>query len=144
MGYVIATEKAYRNTKAMVEKMEASLLEHQQRDGAELDPVMRQAVVDGMASLVEEWRAQMQEYEQLKAGKATLRIASLTELPKLLVKARLAAGLTQKQLAEKLGLKPQQIQRYEATDYRTITLSRAQEIAEALGLRWDATVHVGR
>jgi transcriptional regulator with XRE-family HTH domain len=57
--------------------------------------------------------------------------------------ARIASKMTQRQLAEKLGLKPQQIQRYEATRYRTITLERILEVAEALGLKLQAPVSIG-
>lgn len=54
-----------------------------------------------------------------------------------------AAGLAQKQLAQKLGLAPQQIQRTKATRYRTITLSRMQEVAVALGVRVKGEIEVG-
>jgi hypothetical protein len=45
-------------------------------------------------------------------------------------------------LAERLGLKEQQIQRYEATNYASASLSRVQQVARALGLRMhtDAVV----
>ncbi len=62
----------------------------------------------------------------------------------MLVRARVAAGLSQKQLAQRLGLKAQQIQRYEATRYRTITLGRMLEVAEALGLRLEGSVALER
>ena len=93
---------------------------------------------------IDEWSEQMREYERLKSGHATLELHSLSELPAILVKARVAAGLTQKQLAQKLGLAPQQIQRYEATRYRTITLARMQEVAVALGVRAKGEIEVGQ
>lgn len=37
---------------------------------------------------------------------------------------RIAAGLSQKELSERLGLKERQIQRYEATDYASANLTR--------------------
>ena len=142
--YVIPHEKAYRHTKSTIAGLTQAMEDYKGRGGQNLPPAMRQAVLDGMQSLIEEWSAQMREYESLKSGRATLALHSLRELPATLVKARIAAGLTQKQLAERLGLKPQQIQRYEATRYRTITLSRMLEIAEALGVQFDAQVQVGR
>ena len=45
------------------------------------------------------------------------------------------AGLTQKELARRLGLKEQQIQRYEATRYAGASLTRIQAVVEALGVR---------
>ena len=43
-------------------------------------------------------------------------------------------GFSQKDLAQRLGLKEQQIQRYEATGYASASLARIQEIIEALGV----------
>ena len=38
------------------------------------------------------------------------------------------------ELAARLGVKPQQIQRYEASDYQTASFARLREIARLLGL----------
>jgi transcriptional regulator with XRE-family HTH domain len=51
-----------------------------------------------------------------------------------MIRARIALGLTQKQLAERVGLKEQQIQRYEENDYASASFSRLKEIIKALGL----------
>jgi transcriptional regulator with XRE-family HTH domain len=53
-------------------------------------------------------------------------------LPHGLIKARIARGFSQKELADKLGLKEQQIQRYEASDYETASFARLKEIVSAL------------
>lgn len=142
--YVIPHDKAYRHTRNTVAAMTRAMEDYRARGGQNLAPALRQAVLDGMQALIDEWSAQMREYEALKSGRATLALHSLRELPATLVKARIAAGLTQKQLAEQMGLKPQQIQRYEATRYHTITLARMLTIAEALGVQFDARVKVGR
>ena len=42
--------------------------------------------------------------------------------------------MSQKDLAERIGLKEQQIQRYEATDYASANLARIKEIVGAFGL----------
>ena len=55
-------------------------------------------------------------------------------LPSMLIKARIARGLSQKDLAERVGLKEQQIQRYEATDYATANLARIKEVVNAFGV----------
>ncbi len=136
----ITTEKAYRHTLETVASMKVALDDYRERGGHHLDPRMRGAVMDSMQSLIDEWGQQARDYEALKNGSASLSLHSLRDLPTLLVRARIAAGLSQKQLAEKLGLKPQQIQRYEATHYRTITLERMIEVAEALGLKLSAPV----
>ena len=45
------------------------------------------------------------------------------------------AGLTQKELPARLGVKEQQIQRYESTRYAGVSLERAQAILNALGVQ---------
>jgi transcriptional regulator with XRE-family HTH domain len=60
---------------------------------------------------------------------------SLEGLSKVLIQARIAAGLTQEDLAARLDVKPQQIQCYEASDYQTASFARLREIARLLGLR---------
>ena len=60
---------------------------------------------------------------------------SIESLPLLLIKARIAANLTQKDLAKQLGLKEQQIQRYEATDYASASLSRIIQVSQKLNIK---------
>ena len=57
------------------------------------------------------------------------------DLPDILIRARIARGMSQKELADFLGLKEQQIQRYEAERYRSASLDRLIEIADALSVR---------
>ena len=80
----------------------------------------------------------VREYEALRSGGAgSVHAASLADLPHALVRARIAAGLTQKQLAERLGMKAQQVQRYEATEYAAASLKRLRTVADAVGCRVD-------
>jgi HTH-type transcriptional regulator/antitoxin HigA len=58
----------------------------------------------------------------------------LEELPEILIRARIAQGLTQAKLAELVGLKEQQIQKYESDYYATANLRRLQDVAAALKL----------
>ena len=60
---------------------------------------------------------------------------SFESLPRALVQARIAAGLSQKELAQRLGLKEQQIQRYEATGYASASLTKITEVIEALDIK---------
>ena len=140
----ITTEKEYRHTLETVARLQAGLDHYKQHGGGEhIEAGMRQLGADAVQSLIDEWGQQARDYEALKNGSASLSLSSLRDLPLLLVRARIASKMTQKQLAEKLGLKPQQIQRYEATRYRTITLERMLEVAEALGLKLQAPVSMG-
>ena len=79
--------------------------------------------------------------EELKTDIATFETYQASDIPDLgiledlsetLIRARIAAGLTQAELAERLGMKPQQVQRYEASQYASASLERLQEVARAI------------
>jgi transcriptional regulator with XRE-family HTH domain len=59
---------------------------------------------------------------------------SFEDLPSALIQARIASGLSQKELAGRLNLKEQQIQRYEATEYASASLERINDVIRALGV----------
>jgi ribosome-binding protein aMBF1 (putative translation factor) len=104
------------------------------------------ALRDQYDSQIEELRDQVAEYEALRAGQVSeLELRSLTELTDALIRARIAAGLSQQELARRLGLKAQQVQRYEATRYAGVTLERVQAVADALGVEvHERVVRPGR
>lgn len=132
---MIANEREYRITKAAVRGFEEALARLDTVE-AHLHPRLRQAMREAMESQLEELREQIAEYEVLRAGRVTvLELDSLKAPPDALIRARITAGLTQKQLAGRLGLKEQQIQRYEATRYAGVSLERVQAVAEALGMK---------
>jgi HTH-type transcriptional regulator/antitoxin HigA len=63
-------------------------------------------------------------------------------LPDALIQARIAAGLTHKELARCVGIREQQIQRYEATRYAGAALRRIQQVANVLGIRISERVEL--
>jgi len=131
---MIANERQYRITRASAREFEEALTRLETVE-AHRSPEMRRVMRDAMESQLEELRDEIGEYEALRSGKVgVLELSSLAELPKALIRARIAVGLTQKSLAERLGLKEQQIQRYEATQYAGVSLERIQAVAVALGV----------
>ena len=58
--------------------------------------------------------------------------APLEALGEDLIKARIAAGMSQASLAKSLRLKPQRIQRYEASKYASASLTRVLQVARLL------------
>jgi ribosome-binding protein aMBF1 (putative translation factor) len=137
---MIQNEREYKITKAQADKFSEALIAFE-KNPPEGHPKMRKAYKDAMQSQLGELQVQLSDYDALKRGKSkALPIASLDELPKVLIQARIAAGLSQRELGEQLGLKEQQIQRYEATLYRSASLTRLLGVAHALGIRLDGRV----
>ncbi len=129
---MIKTERQYQITKTQAEKFEAALRQAEARSYS--DPLLAQLERDSLRSQFEELRDQLAEYDRLRSGSIReISVDTMDQLPQALIKARIAAGLSQKDLADRLGLKEQQIQRYEATDYSTAGLRRIGEIVNALG-----------
>jgi ribosome-binding protein aMBF1 (putative translation factor) len=88
-----------------------------------------------LESQLAELDAQLTEYEKLRSGSLKkLKKSRFQNLPLELIRARIARGMTQKDLARKLGLKEQQIQRYEETEYASASLGRVYEVTKALGM----------
>jgi transcriptional regulator with XRE-family HTH domain/Zn-dependent peptidase ImmA (M78 family) len=134
---MIKNERQYRITKAQVEQFRQALGDLIRTPLPEdVHPILRTAQENALRSQLEELEAELMEYEALKSGKATvIEVESFRELPQALIRARIAAGMSQKQLAERLGLKEQQIQQYESTEYAAASITRIQEIIQALGIQ---------
>lgn len=119
----------------------AAVSGQQARGGSEAQ--IRELQRASLAGQLADLDAQLHEYEQLQAGQlAATRVASLSDLPDALVRARIAAGLSQRELAGRLGLKEQQVQRYEADSYAGASLSRLREVMEALDVEFEGDVQL--
>jgi ribosome-binding protein aMBF1 (putative translation factor) len=133
---VIKNERQFRITKAQAEKFERTIEELSAAPKGDLHPALRKAQLDGLKSQLEDLKRELRGYEALRSGKRrTIALDSIEELSTTLIQARIAAGLSQEELAAKLGLKPQQIQRYESTNYRSASLQRVNEIVRVLGIK---------
>lgn len=132
---MITNERQYRITQTAIRGF-AEALDRLEAEEAHRPPEMRRIMREAIESQLEELHEQVTEYDNLRSGRVqVLELNSLNELPDALIRARIAAGLTQKELAGRLGIKEQQIQRYEATRYAGVSLERIQSVAAALGAR---------
>ncbi|MCE5181516.1 MAG: helix-turn-helix domain-containing protein [Betaproteobacteria bacterium] len=132
---MIKNERQYRITKAQLATFEEAFVVLSKQPSENLHPVIRQAQIDAANSQIADLQAEVREYEALIQTRPTVIEAdSLDELPTAVIRARIALGLTQKDLAERMGLKEQQVQRYEATNYGSASLLRVQDVVKALGV----------
>lgn len=137
---MIKNDRQYRITKAQSHKLQEALAQSKKRGNkSKVHPLLRKAQVDAVRSQLADLRGEIKQYEGLRSGKRTvLDFQSFDDLPRTLIQARIARGLSQRDLADRLGLKEQQIQRYEATEYSSASLARVCEVAHALGLKVKA------
>ncbi len=130
---MIKNERQYRITKAQADGLSRTLESLGQRAEG-VHPLIAKAQEDALRSQIEDLQGELRDYESLLSGGFEPDdLQAVAHLPTMLIRARIAQGLSQKDLAERLGLKEQQIQRYEATDYASASLTRIREVAGALG-----------
>ena len=132
---MIKNEKQYRITRSWIKKFTDAIFEAKNLPVNLKRPWLRQGQIESLQAQLEDLQSQATEYEALKTGKIKpAPLNTLVDIPELLIKWRIAHNWTQKQLALKLGLAEQQIQKYEDTDYSTATLTTLQNVAAAMAL----------
>lgn len=130
---MITNQRQYLNTQAQVERFRKALAAP---DAPGLHPKAAKAMRAGLLSQLEELEAEVAEYDALREGKvAMIEAESIVGIGAALIKARIVRNWTQKELAERLQLAEQQVQRYEATQYHGVATERLQQVADALRLR---------
>lgn len=137
---MITNEVQYRSTKAHLERFQEAIA-NLELDRSGTGSKRRGLELSALHSQAADLQAEIEEYELLRSGTQIIFEApSLKDLAGALVKARIAKGWTQRQLAEALGVAEQQIQRYESTGYSSASLARLCDVAEALGAQVRETV----
>jgi ribosome-binding protein aMBF1 (putative translation factor) len=138
---MIKNERQYRITKAQAQRFEQALADLADcvEDKKQENPILFEAQQSALESQFDDLREELTEYEALTIHRndepLVFELNSLEALPLALIKARIATKLSQKDLAERLGLKEQQIQRYEATEYASANLARVIEVSQVLGMK---------
>lgn len=130
---MITNQRQYLNTQAQALRFRRAL----EAPGVKgLHPRAAKAMRDGLRSQLADLESELAEYDALRQGQVdTLEARSIVGIGEALIKARIVRNLTQKELGGLLSLAEQQIQRYEATQYRGVATERLQQVADALNLR---------
>jgi HTH-type transcriptional regulator/antitoxin HigA len=131
---LITNEKQYRSARAAIDRFNDDITAlHTVNDG--VHPVLRRAQIEGLESQISELEEEVREYELLQSGSVTsFEAEGLSDLPDILIRARIARGMSQRDLGVFVGVAEQQIQRYEAERYRSASLERLSEISAALDI----------
>lgn len=130
---MITNEVQRRSTEAHLHQFEEAIANLEAK--SKTPTKLQQLEIDALRSQAADLRAELDEYDHLRSGAvSTFEAASLEELAALLIKARIARGWSQRELADALGVAEQQVQRYESTDYRSASLARIADVATALNV----------
>ncbi len=131
---MIRNENEYQEASRRLCDERERLAEHRKRleeTGLAADEVKR--VLDPLRSFHEQLAEEVESYERLKRGELA-QLRNLHGLGTTLVALRIALGLTQRELAERLGVHESQVSRDERNEYHAVTVDRASRILDALGV----------
>jgi HTH-type transcriptional regulator/antitoxin HigA len=105
-------------------------------------PGKRSATLRGSyQSMIRQLEDELREYDRLKAGELTLPdVERLDQIAPFIAKIRIAKGISQTELARRLGISKQVISRYEESDYQTVAITRLQDILDAIGIKTLVTL----
>jgi len=134
----ISSDRQASDAKRAIEEIEQALSSEQ----------VLASIVEGLPSVAvsgvnkalkterDELNLALTAYEKGKIGEIQfLKERAGNDAGMALIVARISHGLSQKELGRKLGLKEQQIQRYEVERYRSLSLANYQKFASVLGVR---------
>ena len=136
---MIRNENQYEYTQELLKRCEYTLAQYDAQDEEvkKNDPwwsVMRESI----QSHLDAFKAEIAEYERLvgcdRSQNLKIEVESILELPRVLIKARIAAQMSQKELADRLGLEENRIKQYEESDYQCASWVEIIDITESLAV----------
>ena len=117
---MIRNEKQYKISRKRLADITAKLERLLPGEGEkELQNEMMRA---SLKNFKEDIEKEIEEYDALKNGKQPrLKERSISELPNLIIEYKIANNLTHKEFSKTLGLKEEQLQRYESEGFKSVS-----------------------
>jgi hypothetical protein len=106
------------------------------------DAAARKRMLDPLRSFYDQLAEEVESYERLLSGDLG-ELQNLHGMGRLLVGLRLARGMSQRELAEKLEVHETQVSRDERNEYHGVTVERASRILDVLQADVRTTVRRG-
>ena len=134
---MIKNERQYRISRSKADQIRVELADAERSVLPEgVSGEMRAMQLEALRGVLGDLEGELAEFDPLHDA-TLIEATDIAQFPTALIRARIARGLTQRELAGRLGLTEQAIQRYEANDYAGVSFARLVEIASALAV----TVH---
>jgi DNA-binding XRE family transcriptional regulator len=130
---MIRSEKEYREAVERLRQDEEVLaLQKEKLEGMELSEEEVRRAMEPMLSFRAQLEEEVEWYERMRRRDFGV-IRDLSAVGTLLIAMRIANGLSQRELAERLGVSEAQVSRDERNEYHGITVDRAQRVLDAMG-----------
>jgi HTH-type transcriptional regulator / antitoxin HigA len=140
---IIANDRQEREASALIAQITHALSSEQVLKSlveglpAEVIEGVRRSLTAERKELIDSLEAYRQAQDGVPDG---LKARAGNDVGAQLIAARVVRGWKQKDLARRLFIPDQQVQRYEAENYRNITLDKLIKVARALGVRLTADI----
>jgi ribosome-binding protein aMBF1 (putative translation factor) len=132
---MIRNEAEYQKAVRRIVDEQKRLEEHRNSlNEAGLTEEQRQRVLDPIESFHLQLKEEIESYERLRRGDFD-ELLNLHGLGITLIGLRIALGLSQRAFAGRLGVSETQVSRDERNEYHGITVDRATQILDTLGVR---------
>jgi DNA-binding XRE family transcriptional regulator len=129
---VIRSEKEYREALERLRKDEEVLaLQKEKLEGLGLSEEEVRRALEPMLSFRAQLEEEVEWFERVRRRDFGVT-RDLSAVGTLLIALRIANGLSQRELAEKLGVSEAQVSRDERNEYHGITVDRAQRVLDAM------------
>lgn len=134
---MIKNNREYKFTQELVAEFEKSLEAIKSDESHSIgDSNDRELIRGALQCHLDRLKGELAEYERLMAHDRhqplLLTLDDLRHLPQLLIKARIAAKLSQKELADLAGLTEEKIKHYEENEYEDASLLEVKLAIDAL------------
>ncbi len=139
---MIRSDADYKEAVGRLADEQQRLAEHRARlkEAGLSDPEIKR-VIDPMESFHLQLQEEVESYERLKRRDFE-ELYNLRGLGHLLSALRVAQGISQRELARRLGVHESQVSRDERNEYFGITLERAAKVLDALNVRLRTQVEI--
>ena len=129
---MIRSEKEYREAVERLRQDEEVLaLQKEKLEGLGLSEEEVSRALEPMLSFRAQLEEEVEWYERVRRRDFGI-IRDLSAVGTLLIALRIANSLSQRELAEKLGVSEAQVSRDERNEYHGITVDRAQRVLDAM------------
>jgi DNA-directed RNA polymerase specialized sigma subunit len=129
---MIRSEKEYREAVERLRQDEEVLaLQKEKLEGLGLSQEEVRRALEPMLSFRAQLEEEVEWYERVRRRDFGI-IRDLSAVGTLLIALRLANGLSQRELADKLGVSEAQVSRDERNEHHGITVDRAQRVLDAM------------
>jgi ribosome-binding protein aMBF1 (putative translation factor) len=139
---MLKNEAEYRRAVQEVAEQQARLDQQVEKlKGEGLNDEQVRVAMEPLWSYHRQLAGEIEHYERIRRGEFD-EIRNLERIGELLIAVRIHLGLTQAELAERLGVDPSVVCRDERNEYHGVTLDRAARILKAMGVELRTSVEV--